>query len=499
MKQSLQLRLGQQLTMTPQLQQAIRLLQLPTLELRQEIQQALESNLMLEAAEEDDAVYDEAELHADGSERQDDESAGESAETDAEADGGDGAEDYSSERLSEDPPVDSTWEDLYDGSTSYSAPATDDEWDPLQNQSSGGDSLQDYLLWQIQLSGLTDRDLGIAETIIDTVSDDGYLTSTLEEIVASLPPEWELEVDDVAAVLAFVQRLDPVGVAARSPREALLIQLEQLHPDTPWLNEARQLVDRYLDMLVNRQYAQLKRRMRLETEDLQHIIALIQTLDPRPGARISNQRTEYIVPDVFVRRFDGVWQVEINPDAYPRLRINSYYAGLVRRADNSRDNNLMREHLQEARWLIKSLRSRNDTLLKVAQSIVERQSEFLEHGEVGMKPLVLREVAEAIGMHESTVSRITNSKYMRTPRGTFEFKYFFSSHVQTADGGECSATAIRARIRSLIAEEKPSSPLSDSKLAEILKAEGINVARRTVAKYREAMTIASSTERKRLA
>jgi RNA polymerase sigma-54 factor len=300
-------------------------------------------------------------------------------------------------------------------------------------------------------------------------------------------------------VLAFVQRLDPVGVAARSPREALLIQLEQLHPDTPWLNEARQLVDRYLDMLVNRQYAQLKRRMRLETEDLQHIIALIQTLDPRPGARISNQRTEYIVPDVFVRRFDGVWQVEINPDAYPRLRINSYYAGLVRRADNSRDNNLMREHLQEARWLIKSLRSRNDTLLKVAQSIVERQSEFLEHGEVGMKPLVLREVAEAIGMHESTVSRITNSKYMRTPRGTFEFKYFFSSHVQTADGGECSATAIRARIRSLIAEEKPSSPLSDSKLAEILKAEGINVARRTVAKYREAMTIASSTERKRLA
>lgn len=485
--------------MTPQLQQAIRLLQLPTLELRQEIQQALESNLMLEAAEEDDAVYDEAELHADGSERQDDESAGESAETDAEADGGDGAEDYSSERLSEDPPVDSTWEDLYDGSTSYSAPATDDEWDPLQNQSSGGDSLQDYLLWQIQLSGLTDRDLGIAETIIDTVSDDGYLTSTLEEIVASLPPEWELEVDDVAAVLAFVQRLDPVGVAARSPREALLIQLEQLHPDTPWLNEARQLVDRYLDMLVNRQYAQLKRRMRLETEDLQHIIALIQTLDPRPGARISNQRTEYIVPDVFVRRFDGVWQVEINPDAYPRLRINSYYAGLVRRADNSRDNNLMREHLQEARWLIKSLRSRNDTLLKVAQSIVERQSEFLEHGEVGMKPLVLREVAEAIGMHESTVSRITNSKYMRTPRGTFEFKYFFSSHVQTADGGECSATAIRARIRSLIAEEKPSSPLSDSKLAEILKAEGINVARRTVAKYREAMTIASSTERKRLA
>ncbi|MGD8429985.1 MAG: RNA polymerase factor sigma-54, partial [Ectothiorhodospiraceae bacterium] len=395
--------------------------------------------------------------------------------------------------------VDSTWEDLDDGSTSYSAPATDDEWDPLQNQSSGGDSLQDYLLWQIQLSGLTDRDLGIAETIIDTVSDDGYLTSTLEEIVASLPPEWELEVDDVAAVLAFVQRLDPVGVAARSPREALLIQLEQLHPDTPWLNEARQLVDRYLDMLVNRQYAQLKRRMRLETEDLQHIIALIQTLDPRPGARISNQRTEYIVPDVFVRRFDGVWQVEINPDAYPRLRINSYYAGLVRRADNSRDNNLMREHLQEARWLIKSLRSRNDTLLKVAQSIVERQSEFLEHGEVGMKPLVLREVAEAIGMHESTVSRITNSKYMRTPRGTFEFKYFFSSHVQTADGGECSATAIRARIRSLIAEEKPSSPLSDSKLAEILKAEGINVARRTVAKYREAMTIASSTERKRLA
>jgi RNA polymerase sigma-54 factor len=498
MKQSLQLRLGQQLTMTPQLQQAIRLLQLPTLELRVEIQQALESNLMLEAAEDDAPDFDDEALFADAEPAArengaDTDTTAERAETPADA------EDGPPDRIQDDLPVDSSWDDIYDGSTAYSQRDPDDERDPLENQSNGDQSLRDYLIWQAQLSGLTSRDFAIAEAIIDAVRDDGYLGSPLADIVAALPPEWELTEDDMEAVLRRVQHFDPIGVAARNPREALLMQLGQLPAGTPHLDTARVLVERHLDLLVNRQYAQLKRRMRVDDDALQSALALIQTLDPRPGSQISSSRTEYVVPDVFVRRVEGEWRVEINVDACPRLRVNSYYASLVRRADASRDNSMMRQHLQEARWLIKSLRSRNDTLLKVAECIVERQRGFLDHGEEAMQPLVLREVAEAIDMHESTVSRITNQKYMRTPRGTFEFKYFFSSHVQTVDGGECSATAIRARIRRLISDEHPARPLSDSRLAEILQAEGINVARRTVAKYRESMTIASSTERKRLA
>ena len=478
--------------MTPQLQQAIRLLQLPTLELRAEIQQALDSNLMLEADEERDLEQTDG----DQSERND---------SDADAEGGDDSVDATErdvemrDDMADDLPVDSSWDDVYDGSTAYSQPAREDDRDLFENQSDGDTSLREHLLWQLRLSQLTERDLAIAEAIVDAVRDDGYLGSPLEEIQAALPAEWEVDGDDMEAVLRHVQYLDPVGVASRDPREALSIQLNQLPSETPHLATARELIDRYLDLLVNRQYAQLMRRMKVTRDELQAALELIQTLDPRPGSQISSERTEYVVPDVFVRRVNGDWQVEINADAYPRLRVNSYYASLVRRADSSRDNSMMRQHLQEARWLIKSLRSRNETLLKVAECIVERQRGFLEHGEVAMEPLVLREVADTIEMHESTISRITNQKYMHTPRGTLEFKYFFSSHVQTVDGGECSATAIRARIRRLISEEDATSPLSDSKLAEVLRDEGINVARRTVAKYREAMGLASSTERKRLA
>ncbi len=502
MKQSLQLRLGQQLTMTPQLQQAIRLLQLPTLELRVEIQQALESNLMLEAADEDGTEHEEqaaavsegptaAADGADGEERR--------PEEDYQAADHNDTVDEAPQQLQDELPVDSSWDDIYDGSTAYSQRNPDDDRDLYENQSSGDQSLQDYLIWQAQLSGLPARDFAIAEAIIDAVRDDGYLGSPLADIAAALPAEWELTDEGLEPVLRRVQHFDPIGVAPRDPREALLTQLGQLPADTPHIDTARLLVDRHLDLLVNRQYPQLNRRMRVDDTVLHAALALVQTLDPRPGSQISATRTEYVVPDVFVRRFNGAWQVEVNADACPRLRVNSYYASLVRRADASADNSMMRQHLQEARWLIKSLRSRNDTLLKVAECIVERQSGFFEQGDVAMQPLVLREVAEIIEMHESTVSRITNQKYMRTPRGTFEFKYFFSSHVQTVDGGECSATAIRARIRRLVANESPTRPLSDSKLAEILQADGINVARRTVAKYREAMAIASSTERKRLA
>jgi RNA polymerase sigma-54 factor len=275
--------------------------------------------------------------------------------------------------------------------------------------------------------------------------------------------------------------------------------LRQLEPATPWRDEALRLVTHHLDLLGSRDFSQLMRRMRLSQPELQEVIALIQTLNPRPGSQIASNQAEYVIPDVYVSKRNGKWHVDLNPEAAPRLRINAQYAGLVKRADNSADNTYLRNHLQEARWFLKSLQSRNETLLKVARCIVERQRAFFDYGEEAMKPLVLRDVAESVEMHESTISRVTTQKYMHTPRGIFEFKYFFSSHVGTSDGGECSATAIRAMIKKLIAAETPSKPLSDSKIAAMLADEGIEVARRTIAKYREAMAIPPSNERKRLA
>lgn len=495
MKQSLQLRLGQQLTMTPQLQQAIRLLQLSTLDLQTEIQQVLDSNLMLEQAE--DGNWETGEGDSD-SEREARDSKLESG-NEASQEAAEPREPSSSEdNIPDDLPVDSQWDDIYDGSTSYSAPDPDQQRDMMENQSGGGETLREHLRWQANLSHFTERDETIAEVIIDLVGDDGYLVGSMDDMLQALPPEWEVEEDEVEAVRRRIQQFDPVGVASFGAAEALLVQLNQLAADTPWRQEARELVSKHLDLLVNRQYPQLGRKMKLSRDELQEVLALVQTLHPRPGAMISNRQPEYVIPDVFVRKIHGVWRAELNPDVTPKLRVNNYYASLVKRGDSSADNTTMRNHLQEARWFIKSLQSRNETLLKVANCIVDRQRDFFEHGEEAMKPLVLREVAETVDMHESTISRITTQKYMYTPRGTFEFKYFFSSHVSTVDGGEASATAIRARIKRLVADENPAKPLSDSKLADILRDEGIDVARRTVAKYREAMGIASSTERKRL-
>lgn len=503
MKQSLQLRLGQQLTMTPQLQQAIRLLQLSTLELRMEVQQALESNLMLEPADELDDGLAELEADEDGSgnghDTEAEQAASDSVREAAEREVDETAASTSSEDIPRDLPLDSDWGDVYDGSTSYSAPAMEDGRDAWENQASASRSLRDHLLEQASLSRLSHRDMSIAEAVIDAVREDGYLACSIEDIRTSLPESWEVDTEEVEAVRHLVQHFDPLGVASLNPREALLLQMEVLPADTPWLEEARLLVDRYLDLLATRQTAQLLRRMKLTQAELGAVLDLVRTLDPRPGSQISDNAAQYVVPDVFVRRDGDGWTVDLNPEAAPKVRVNSYYASLVRRADNSHDNTTLRQHLQEARWFIKSLRSRNDTLLKVADCIVRHQKGFLDQGEEAMKPLVLREVAEEVEMHESTISRITTQKYMHTPRGTFEFKYFFSSHVHTVDGEECSATSIRARIRRLIAEEDSARPLSDSRLAEILKKEGINVARRTIAKYREAMSIASSNERKRIA
>jgi RNA polymerase sigma-54 factor len=490
MKQTLQLRLGQQLTMTPQLQQAIRLLQLSTLDLKQEIQEALDTNPMLET-EEEATVREERAHSTERDEHSDDrDNAAGHPEDEREVNA-------QSDTLPEDLPVDSQWGDIYDSVLPPSSSAGyEDEQDSML-QCSGAQTLHDHLTWQLNLTPFSELDHGIAVAIIDAVSEDGYLTSTLEEIHSTLAHE-EAALDEVEAVLHRIQQFDPPGVAARDPRECLLLQLRQLPITTPWLEPAIRLMEEHFHLLANQDHLQIKRQLKLTDEELSEVIRLIRTLSPHPGTAIADSQAQYVVPDVFVSKKNGRWMVELNPSVTPRLRINADYAKLIRRADSSEANTYLKSHLQEARWFIKSLLSRNQTLLKVATKIVEVQRNFFEYGEEAMRPLVLRDIAEALEMHESTISRVTTQKYMYTPRGTFEFKYFFSSHVSTAAGGECSATAIRALIKKLVSAEKPNKPLSDNKIASILTDQGINIARRTIAKYREAMAIPPSNERKRL-
>ncbi len=504
MKQSLQLRLGQHLTMTPQLQQAIRLLQLSTLDLQAEIQEALESNPLLEvnesgegdSASADNAPQDGAAVDASGE------------ETVAVTDNSDSSVDLQSTDMPDELPVDSNWEDVYDSvlptATSASTAAPEDDRG-FENQSGGGETLQDHLFWQMELTPFTALDRRIAEAIIDSISNEGYLTTSLKDILdgldldgIELPQDDEVELDEVEAVLRRIQSFDPAGIGARDLRECLLLQLMQLEQDADGVIDAVALVRDHIGLLGSRDYNQIMRKMKLTREALQQAILIVQSVNPRPGNAIASEAAEYIVPDVVVKKGRDKWLVELNVEAVPRLRVNAQYAGMIRRADTSPDNTYLRNHLQEARWFIKSLTSRNETLLRVATAIVERQRGFLEHGEEAMKALVLHDIAEELGMHESTISRVTTKKYMHTPRGIFELKYFFSSHVSTAAGGACSSTAIRALIKKLIAAENPGKPLSDSKLAKILEGEGINVARRTVAKYREAISIPPSNERKRL-
>ncbi|MES2820674.1 MAG: RNA polymerase factor sigma-54 [Pseudomonadota bacterium] len=504
MKPSLVLKMGQQLTMTPQLQQAIRLLQLSTLDLQQEIQEALESNPMLERQEEGED-FDTSDPLADGAESaapepNKEESFEESSYQEASAPTVDNLEEGDwNETIPSELPVDTAWEDVYQTSASSlpSSNSDDDEWD-FTTRTSVGESLQSHLLWQLNLAPMSDKDRLIAVTLIDCINNQGYLDETLEEVLDAFDPELDIELDEVQAVLHRIQQFEPAGIAARDLRECLLLQLRQLPAKTPWLSEAQRLVGDYLDLLGNRDYAQLVRRMKLKEDDLRQVIELIQSLNPRPGSQIESSEPEYVVPDVIVRKHNGRWLVELNQEAMPRLRVNPQYAGFVRRADSSADNTFMRNQLQEARWFIKSLQSRNETLMKVATQIVEHQRGFLEYGDEAMKPLVLHDIAEAVGMHESTISRVTTQKFMHTPRGIYELKYFFSSHVSTAEGGECSSTAIRAILKKLVAAENAKKPLSDSKIAGLLEAQGIQVARRTVAKYRESLGIAPSSERKRL-
>jgi RNA polymerase sigma-54 factor len=484
MKQTLQLRLGQQLTMTPQLQQAIKLLQLSTLDLQQEIQQALDSNMMLEVSD-DENTFPEAPDQVETTRTETEYS--ELPDLDAQS------------TIPQELPGDTSWEDVYDSVQSYTPPRSDGENDDFVFQRAPAPTLHDHLIWQMELTPFSEQDYAIATAIIDSVDDDGYLTTSVEEIHRGLLNQIEnLELDEVRAVLHRVQNFDPPGVAAVDLADCLRIQLKQLSEQTPFRAKALDLVNRHLEVLAKKDLAKLKRVLDLSDEELTLVIALIRSLEPKPGRRIQAAESQYVIPDVFVTKVANEWIVSLNPEITPKLRINPFYSNLIKRADNSADNVCMKNHLQEARWFIKSLQSRNETLIKVARSIVEHQKDFLELGERAMKPLVLRDVAEEVGMHESTISRVTTQKYMHTPNGVYEFKYFFSSHVSTDSGGECSATAIKAYIKEILEQEDPAKPLSDHTISAMLKTKGINVARRTIAKYREAMSIPPSNERKRV-
>lgn len=491
MKASLQLKLGQQLTMTPQLQQAIRLLQLSSLELQQEIQQALDSNPLLELEEEQfDAPTERNQAIADT-----DFSECSSLPPEQDNSTVNITESLTKESIPEELPMDTTWDEVFTASPNSGSGGNREDDMPFQGETSEG--LYEHLEWQKNLTPFSETDLAIATAIIDAIDEQGYLTQSTEDILEAIGNP-EIELDEVEAVLKRIQHFDPIGVAARDLSECLLIQLSHFSPDTPHLENARMLIKDHLDLIATRDFRLLMRKTKLKEDELRDGIALIQTLNPRPGQLITPIDEKYVIPDVSVSKKNGRWVVELNPDCMPKINVNQQYAAMARGTKSQADSQFIRGHLQEAKWFIKSLESRNDTLLKVANCIVQYQQGFFEYGEEAMKPMVLNDIAQAVEMHESTISRVTTQKYMHTPRGLFELKYFFSSHVGTDDGGECSSTAIRAFIKKLVAAENQKKPLSDSKMAQLLAEQGINVARRTIAKYREAMLIPPSNQRKSL-
>jgi RNA polymerase sigma-54 factor len=472
MKQSLQLGMSQQLTMTPQLQQAIKLLQLSTLDLQYEIQQILDSNIMLEEEEVKPALITE-----DKKEKTDD----------------------LDKDIPTELPTDANWDDIYDDMLPSTLPVSSLEAIDFEAQNSASETLHDHLLKQLDLSVLSDKDHAIAIAIIDAINEEGYLTLSQAALYESLIPQIDaLDLEEVIAVLHRIQHFDPIGIGANNLKECLCLQLQVLPPSTAYKGKALELVSFHLDLLVAQEKLKLIKKLKITEIQLEQVITLIRSLDPKPGLMIGEFDLGYIIPDVYVAKKEGQWTITLNPSNTPKLKINAVYSSFIKRADNSTDNICMKSHLQEAKWFIKSLQGRNETLLRVATCIVEKQTKFLEYGAMAMKPMILRDIAEELELHESTISRVTTQKYMNTPNGIVEFKYFFSSHVSTVGGGECSAIAIRAFIKELIINESARKPLSDEKISIILKEKGIKVARRTVAKYREAMSIASSSQRKRL-
>jgi RNA polymerase sigma-54 factor len=468
MKPTLQFRLSQHLTLTPQLQQSIRLLQLSTVELNQEIERLLMENPILEREESEG------------------EAAPAGAEAAARAPAGEPAP--SAPERPEDLPADfaSPWrggEDEGDeGDRTHAAPDTP--------------TLRDHLIGQLALTNLGARDRALVALLIDALDEDGYLTQPLEEIAALMSAESEVDLEELGIALKHLQNFEPAGVGARSPGECLCLQMKTL-PQDAVRDLALAIAGQHLELLAARDYARLKSLTGAQDEALRAAQQLIRGLNPRPGASFARVEARYVVPDVIVRKVRNVWRASLNPDAMPRLRVNRLYAELASRPRNG-GGNVLASQLQEARWLIKNVQQRFDTILRVSQAIVDRQRNFLEHGEVAMRPMVLREIADVLGVHESTISRVTTQKYMATPRGTFELKYFFGSHVSTDTGGAASSTAIRALIKQLIAAEDARAPLSDSRIAQILGEQGIVVARRTIAKYRESLQIPPVNQRKSL-
>lgn len=462
MKPSLQLSIGQHLALTPQLQQAIRLLQLSTIDLQQEIQLIVESNPMIEATPNEDK------------------------------------EDlpHEAQSRSNDEPTDFQWSELYQITNKrHQFDDSDYNFDNLHCTTT---NLQDHLRWQLTLSPMSDVDRAIATALIDAINNDGFLSTSISDLHASLnSDEHPIDQEEIEVVRHRLQLFDPVGCASLNLAETLLVQLEQLSQETMHLELTKKIILEDLDLLGQHNYKQLIKNHQVSEKAINDVLRIIQGLNPKPGYLIHQDITEYIIPDLTVKKMNNEWKVVLNQNVLPNLSINNQYASLIQRADNSADNLFLKNNLQEARWFLKSIQSRQETLLKVGRCIMEYQQGFLEYGEEAMKPLILNDIASALEMHESTISRVTTQKFIHTPRGVFELKYFFSSHVNTDAGAECSSTAIRAMIKKLIAAESGGKPLSDSKIVLLLADQGIQVARRTVAKYREAMGIAPSNERKK--
>ncbi len=474
MKPTLQLKLSQHLTLTPQLQQSIRLLQLSTLELNQEIENFLLENPMLERVESEDGDTPAQMLPAG--------SSGNEPEPPAENQDRNNA------------PETTSLEDSGDwGNAPGSGQRSDDDDNDFQDTQAADTSLRDHLNQQLSLSSMSDRDRTLCRFIVEAIDDDGYLNQSLEELLELLQPELEIELGDLSVALHQVQGLDPAGIGARSPQECLALQLRALDPG-PVRDVAQAIIHDHLGLLAERNFSRLKRVLGCSEDALREAHAMICTLDPHPGSRYSTQETRYILPDVVVRKHRGEWVANLNTEAMPRLRINALYASILQQSRGI--SGALSGQLQEARWLIKNVQQRFETILRVSQAIVDQQRQFFEYGEVAMRPLTLREIAEQLELHESTISRVTTQKYMATPRGVFELKYFFGSHVATDTGGAASSTAIRALIRQLVDAEDKKKPLSDSKIADVLGQQGIVVARRTIAKYRETLNIPPVSQRK---
>ncbi|MEP6678494.1 MAG: RNA polymerase factor sigma-54 [Betaproteobacteria bacterium] len=493
MKQTLQLKLSQHLTLTPQLQQSIRLLQLSTIELNQEVERLLQENPLLERAEAEEDPTRAEEVPLAGPNRLSESTEHSAPDVpDSNAAEARGAHDDAPEVAD---------------FTDYGGSGGGGDWggggggggddDDFYPQQVATNSLRDHLNEQLRSMSLELRDRQIVAALIDALDDDGYLPASLEEIAELFPAELEIEPEELSIALKYVQSFDPAGVGARDCAECLALQLKTLPPETPHRADALKVVDGNLELLANRDFTKLKRLLHVDDAGVRSVRELIRSLNPRPGSAFTKAEANYVIPDVVVRKLRGSWVAALNESAMPKLRLNRIYADILTRNRES-SNQQLSAQLQEAKWLIRNVQQRFETILRVAQAIVERQRRFFEHGEVAMRPMVLREIADMLSLHESTISRVTTQKYMLTPRGTFELKYFFGSHVATDTGGAASATAIRALIKQLIAAENAKTPLTDSKIAELLGEQGILVARRTIAKYREALQIPPVNLRKSL-